>query len=120
MGISLLLDGCRRLGCASALMIASLSYAQTTAEIVQTTPEAITPSASAYASAFKGYKPYTDEPIANWKAANDTTASVGGWREYARQAQQPDNSPKSSAPSSATSTAKPEQAMPSPGEKAKP
>ena len=39
------------------------------------------------ASAFDSYKPYTDEPVANWKQANDTTARIGGWREYAKQAQ---------------------------------
>lgn len=44
-------------------------------------------------SVFDGYKPYTDEPVANWKAANDSVAQIGGWREYARQAQQPDNMP---------------------------
>ena len=51
------------------------------------------------ASAFDRYKPYTDEPIGNWKAANDTTARIGGWREYAKQAQgldsRPDNTPAS-------------------------
>ncbi len=50
---------------------------------------AVTP----YRSAFEGYRPYTDDAMTNWKAANDTTARIGGWREYARQAQQPDNTP---------------------------
>ena len=108
MGISIFLSGCWRLGSASALMMASVLHAQTTAAMAHAAPEAVAP----YASAFDGYKPYTDEPLVNWKAANDTTASVGGWREYARQAQQPDNTP--------TSSAKPEQAMPAPGAKAKP
>ena len=44
-------------------------------------------------SAFDGYKPYADEPMVIWKAANDSVAQIGGWREYARQAQQPDNMP---------------------------
>ena len=108
MGILVFLRGRWQLGIASALMIASLSYAQTTTGAAQAAPEAVAP----YASAFKGYKPYADEPLVNWKAANDTTASVGGWREYARQAQQPDNAPPSSA--------KPEQTLPAPGAKAKP
>jgi hypothetical protein len=73
---------------ASALM-ACATHAQTA------TPAPATSSAP-YPSAFEGYKPYTDETIGNWKAANDTTARIGGWREYARQAQQPDNTPASS------------------------
>ncbi|MGB4118131.1 MAG: hypothetical protein WBK51_16435 [Polaromonas sp.] len=52
-----------------------------------------TPVVAPYPSAFDGYRAYTEEPPANWKAANDTTARIGGWREYARQAQQPDNTP---------------------------
>jgi hypothetical protein len=108
MGISLLLNGWWRLGFASALIMATFSHAQTTPSAAPVASEATKP----YPSAFDGYKPYTDEPIVNWKAANDTTASVGGWREYARQAQQPVNTP--------TSSVKPDQAMPAPGEKAKP
>ena len=108
MGISILFNGCWRLGYASALMMASVSYAQTTAGMAQAPTEAIAP----YASAFKDYKPYTDDPLVNWKAANDTTASVGGWREYAKQAQQPVNTPASSA--------KPAQAIPGADGKAKP
>ena len=40
-----------------------------------------------YLSAFEAYQPYADAPVSNWKAANDTTAQIGGWREYAKQAQ---------------------------------
>ncbi len=57
----------------------------------------VVPSAAPPTSAFESYKPYTDEPVGNWKTANDTTARIGGWREYARQAQglgsKPENMP---------------------------
>ncbi len=43
-----------------------------------------------YRSALEGYKPYTDEKIVDWKQANDSTGKIGGWREYAKEAQQPD------------------------------
>ena len=46
------------------------------------------------ASAFESYKPYTDEPIGNWKSANDTAARIGGWREYAKQVQQVESKPQ--------------------------
>ena len=39
-------------------------------------------------SAFGGYRAYNDEALSNWKAANENVARIGGWREYARQAQE--------------------------------
>jgi hypothetical protein len=35
--------------------------------------------------------------MTNWKAANDEVAGIGGWREYAKQAQQPENTPATEA-----------------------
>jgi hypothetical protein len=66
----------------SCVVLTSAPHAQTTA------PASDANKATApYRSAFDGYRAYTDEAVANWKAANDTTARIGGWREYARQAQ---------------------------------
>ena len=42
----------------------------------------------AYKSAFEGYQHFTDDKTANWKEANDNVARIGGWRAYAKQAQQ--------------------------------
>lgn len=86
---------------ASAILLASVVHAQIA---VPSTSSVASPSP------FKNYKSYTDEPISNWKAANDTAARIGGWREYARQAQQPDNTPAAS----------PAQTVPVPTTKAKP
>jgi len=33
---------------------------------------------SEYESAFKGYQPYRDEPLAPWREVNDTAGQVGG------------------------------------------
>ncbi len=55
-------------------------------------------TAPAYRSAFEGYKPYTTEPVQNWRQSNDSAARIGGWREYARQAQQPAAQPPAQAP----------------------
>ncbi|TAG35873.1 MAG: hypothetical protein EAZ34_02500 [Polaromonas sp.] len=63
----------------------------------QTAPPALPPAATPapYKSAFEGYRAYSDAPMLDWKAANDEVARIGGWREYARQAQnlepQPEN-----------------------------
>ena len=43
----------------------------------------------AFQSAFEGYQPYTDDKTVDWKAANDTTARIGGWRAYAKEASAP-------------------------------
>ena len=64
-----------------------------------TSPSALPASAMAksapspYRSAMEGYKPYTDEKIIDWKQANDNTGRIGGWREYAKEAQQTDTKP---------------------------
>ena len=41
-----------------------------------------------FQSVLESYKPFTDEKTVNWKAANDTTAQIGGWRAYAKEAAQ--------------------------------
>ena len=46
-------------------------------------------------SAFEGYQAYSDDKMISWKAANDEVALIGGWREYAKQAQQPEGDPAS-------------------------
>lgn len=64
------------LQCLALLAWPVLSAAQT-----QTTPSSL-----AFKSAFEGYQPYTDDKTGNWKEANDTTARIGGWRAYAKEA----------------------------------
>lgn len=40
-----------------------------------------------YRSAFEGYPAFDEQPVAPWKASNDTVARIGGWRAYAQEAQ---------------------------------
>ena len=94
---------CRLSAAALGVMLASASHAQpghtAPASASQASSPAPAPPAAASAnsgtgaSAFDGYKLYTDEPPGNWKAANDNVARIGGWREYAKQAQQADDTP---------------------------
>ena len=53
-----------------------------------------------FQSVLEGYKPYTDEKIVNWKAANDSVGQIGGWRTYAKEAAQtsPAQDPKPASP----------------------
>lgn len=43
-----------------------------------------------YLSTLQNYRPFTDQEVGSWKELNDTTARVGGWRVYAKQAKEPD------------------------------
>lgn len=54
----------------------------------------------------EGYKPYTEEKTGNWKAANDTTAQIGGWRTYAKEAAQT-SAAQNTAPTNPANPAKP-------------
>ena len=43
-----------------------------------------------YQSTFEGYRRFSDEKVGSWREANDNVGRIGGWREYAKEAQQPD------------------------------
>ncbi len=55
--------------------------------------------APAYDSALSRYRRTGEPKPIPWRDANDSVARIGGWRAYAREAQQPEASP--SAPASA-------------------
>jgi hypothetical protein len=46
-----------------------------------------------YKSPIEDYKAFVDEKVMSWKAANDKVGQIGGWRAYAKEAQQPNNTP---------------------------
>ena len=46
-----------------------------------------------YTSPIADYQPFVDEKVSSWRAANDKVGQIGGWRAYAKEAQQPDNTP---------------------------
>ena len=100
---------------ALALLVASLCATQVVgAQASAASPETPASSAAtapaappAYRSALEGYQRYTDEKIVNWKDANDTTARIGGWREYAKEASQSQAPVGSAKPDSGAAPAKP-------------
>ena len=53
----------------------------------------VTPSSSPlrYESVFARYQSYRDEKTGSWREANETVDRIGGWRAYAKEAQQPDS-----------------------------
>ncbi len=78
-------------------------------------PKAQVPSVR-YESAFAKFRRIGDDKPVAWREANDAVVRIGGWRVYAREAQQPEPAAaaKQAAPSAApASTAQP-AAMPMP------
>jgi hypothetical protein len=71
----------------NCMVLVSTPHAQTAAQKAAPASTAKPAVPEPIKSAFDGYRPYTDEAVANWKAANENVARIGGWREYARQAQ---------------------------------
>ena len=99
---------------AAALILAALWAAQVGAQTPATAEaKPVAPVAAAgtalppYRSALDGYQRYTEEKTVDWKQANDTTARIGGWREYARQASQPQVPDVPAPPDSDAAPAKP-------------
>ena len=113
----------RRMPCAarSAVLTASLlatlaAQAQPAAKAARPDPldaKASVPALS-YESSFSQYRRLGDEKPVSWRDANDTVTRIGGWRVYAREAQQPDPAP-AAKPADATPATKPnEPAKPMP------
>ena len=109
--------GRRRLPCAarSALLTASLlatlaAQAQPAAKAARPDPldaKASVPALN-YESSFSQYRRLGDDKPVSWRDANDTVTRIGGWRVYAREAQQPEPAP-AAKPADATSAAKPNE-----------
>ena len=67
---------------ATALACAWLLWVPTAdaAEAEPPEPAALTP--------FKQYQGWRDEPLQDWRQANERVGEIGGWRTYLREAQQ--------------------------------
>jgi hypothetical protein len=79
----------------SSLLFAMLLAAQAQAQSPATTrPDPLDPKAQVpavrYESSFAQFRRIGDDKPVAWREANDAVARIGGWRVYAREAQQPD------------------------------
>lgn len=97
----------------SALALAVTTATATPAAGAQPAPQASTPAPS-FRSALEGYQAFSDQAVAPWREMNDTVGRIGGWRVYAREAQQgarpaqaPAPGPAATSPSPAPAAAKP-------------
>jgi hypothetical protein len=90
----------------AALSAAALTaHAQPAARAARADP--LDPNASvpalSYRSSFEPYRRQDDGKPISWREANDTVARIGGWRVYAREAQQAEPAPEAKPPGSAAS-----------------
>ena len=97
----------------AALCAAALAAAAQTPPSIARKADPLDAGASvpavAYESAFSRNRRSADDRAIPWRDANDTAARIGGWRTYAREAQQAE--PAASAPAAPPSKPDP-QAMP--------
>jgi hypothetical protein len=63
--------------------------------------------ALAYESSFTRYRRSSDDKAVSWRDANDAVARIGGWRAYAREAQEPASAPPAASTSMAVPMSKP-------------
>lgn len=54
--------------------------------------KAIVPALT-YSSSLARFRAFSDDKPLSWREANDAVARIGGWRVYAREAQQPEAKP---------------------------
>jgi hypothetical protein len=105
---------------------AAIAWSQTTpphSMAVETKPPVAIPVAEKptgktatlrYESVFARYKSHSEEKATPWRDANDTVTQIGGWRVYAKEAQQSD--PASSSNAAPMMPATPTVAKPNPHE----
>lgn len=90
---------CRCIPALALVAAAAIAQAQgapaRTARADPLDPQARVPAAI-HQSPLAGYRRLGDDRRLSWKEANETVNRIGGWRVYAREAQQPD--PAASAP----------------------
>ena len=72
----------------------SLSAAQAWGQPMTSRSDPADPKAvvkpTVYRSAFDEYRKHREQKVESWKESNDNVGRIGGWRVYAREAQQPD------------------------------
>lgn len=73
--------------------LSALTVLNAWAQPVQSPPTAMRQpqlAPTSFRSVFEGYRPFSDEKVLSWKDANDTVGQIGGWRAYAKEANEPD------------------------------
>lgn len=90
----------------SALGLAVTAALAAPAAGAQPAAPASTPAPS-FRSALEGYQAFSDQQVAPWREMNDTVGRIGGWRAYAREAQEGAQPSRAPAPAQAAPTQAP-------------
>ena len=95
----------------AASVTAALSLSASSIAAPDPTDEKNTVPPVLYLSPFRDYKPLGEDKAIPWKAANDEVGRIGGWRAYAKEAQDAAASVKPATP---VAPATPAKTTPSP------
>lgn len=89
-------------------LLTAFAFLPATAQPVVAPVSAPAPADAAlpFRSLSDDYEPYTEQKLISWREANDTVGRIGGWREYAREAN-PQTGGTPSPPGNAPSPAAP-------------
>ena len=105
----------------AALLLSSAALAQQNTQRPDPLDAKAATAPLIYRSAFTGYRKLAAEsPPLAWREANDAVERIGGWRVYAREAQQADAAPPATKAAESPPAAKPAAAASAPTEMAKP
>lgn len=80
----------------TVLLSVSFAHAQPTPGAAPAAPNNSASQAASfkYISIFTQYHPFKEQPLLPWREANDIVGEIGGWRFYAKEAQQTDKAEK--------------------------
>lgn len=73
---------------ATALTFFSLPVVNAQVVTEPRSPQSASEQSVQFKSSFSEYVPYSEQSIESWREANDRVGEIGGWRVYAREAQQ--------------------------------
>jgi len=79
---------------------APLAWAQSAPALAKPDPQDAKASVpqTIYRSSLADYRLLSDEEVGSWKEANDQVGRIGGWRAYAKEAQEPEPAADSMQP----------------------
>ncbi len=75
--------------CLAAMALPAPGFAQQKARPDPADPKISVPTVI-YVSPLQQYRPLGDEQVTPWQASNELVEKIGGWRVYAKEAQEPE------------------------------
>ena len=80
---------CLWAGCANAQVVSTSAQVASTSATQPRPADPLDPRAAVptlrHVPSFAGYLRYAEQPVGDWRDANEATRRAGGWRAYARE-----------------------------------